>query len=31
MRRFLVEIAQAVLAAAIIGLPFVIYFWEMKP
>ena len=31
MKRLLVEIAQAVLAAAIIGLPFVIYFWSMKP
>jgi hypothetical protein len=31
MKHLLVEIAQAVLAAAIIGLPFVIYFWEMKP
>lgn len=31
MRRTLIELAQACLAAAIIGLPFAIYFWSMKP
>ena len=31
MRRLIIEVAQATLAAAIIGLPFAIYFWTMKP
>lgn len=31
MKKFLIEFAQACLAAAIIGLPFAIYFWNMKP
>jgi hypothetical protein len=31
MKRILIELAQACLAAACIGLPFAIYFWNMKP
>jgi hypothetical protein len=31
MKHFLTDLAQATLAAAIIGLPFAIYFWNMKP
>jgi hypothetical protein len=31
MKRLLIEVAQATLAAAIIGLPFAIYFWTMTP
>jgi hypothetical protein len=31
MKHFLTELAQATLAAAIIGLPFAIYFWTMTP
>ena len=31
MKKILIEFAQACLAAAIIGLPFAIYFWNMKP
>jgi hypothetical protein len=31
MKHLLIQLAQATLAAAIIGLPFAIYFWQMKP
>jgi len=31
MKRILTEVAQATLAAALIGLPLVIYFWTMTP
>jgi hypothetical protein len=31
MKRLLIEVAQATLVAAIIGLPFAIYFWTMTP
>lgn len=31
MRAFLLELAQATLAAALIAAPFVVYFWSMKP
>jgi hypothetical protein len=31
MKHTLIELAQACLAAAIIGAPFAIYFWSMKP
>ena len=29
--RYLRELFEAMLAAAVIALPFVIYFWSMKP
>jgi len=29
--RYLIELLQAMLAAAIIASPFAIYFWSMKP
>ena len=29
MRRYLVELVQALTIAALIALPFVIYFWRM--
>lgn len=29
--RYLIELCQAMLAAAVIACPFVIYFWSMKP
>jgi hypothetical protein len=31
MKNLLIQLAQATLAAAIIGLPFAIYFWTMTP
>jgi hypothetical protein len=31
MKRILTELAQATLAAALIGAPLVIYFWTMTP
>jgi len=31
MKHLFIQLAQAILAAAIIGLPFAIYFWQMKP
>jgi len=31
MKHLFIQLAQATLATAIIGLPFAIYFWQMKP
>ena len=31
MKRFLRELIQASIAAALFGLPFALYFWGMKP
>lgn len=31
MKRYLIELLQAMLMAALIGLPFALYFWSMKP
>lgn len=31
MNKFLIELAQAAVAALLIGFPFAIYFWNMTP
>lgn len=31
MRRYLLELIEALATAALIALPFAIYFWSMKP
>ena len=31
MKRYLRELFEAMLAAAVIASPFVLYFWSMKP
>ena len=31
LKTLLKELAQATIAAALIGFPFAIYFWNMKP
>jgi len=31
MRRYIIELIQAFIIAAVIGAPFAIYFWSMKP
>jgi hypothetical protein len=31
MRRYLLELLDALLFAALIGAPFALYFWSMKP
>jgi len=31
MRRIIIETLQAAIVAAIIGAPFALYFWSMKP
>lgn len=31
MRRYLIELLECLILAALIALPFTLYFWSMKP
>lgn len=31
MRKYILELVEALITAALIALPFAIYFWSMKP